>query len=123
MDLCKSGLPFAQPVFPVRLICSGRIETAMILHAFEKGAEGILLLGCKADGCRYGPGPPQAKKVSESVRGIMHVLGLEPERFKVARYAHDDSRRLGEDLDHFCRELARLPRSPFAGKPEQQHSP
>ena len=41
----------------IRVMCIGRINQALILRAFEHGADGVILLECKDEDCRYGPGP------------------------------------------------------------------
>ena len=41
----------------LRVMCIGRINQALILRAFEYGADGVIVLECKDEDCRYGPGP------------------------------------------------------------------
>lgn len=114
MDLGKSGLSPAHPIYPVRVMCAGRVDPAILLYAFEKGAEGVMVIGCRDKECRYGPGPQQAKRMAARTKGLMHVLGLEDERFSAMDYASHESERLIEDLNSFVKKIAKLGRSPLA---------
>ena len=51
------GLHTARHFRLMRVMCIGRINQALILRAFEYGADGVILLECKDEDCRYGPGP------------------------------------------------------------------
>jgi coenzyme F420-reducing hydrogenase delta subunit len=85
----------------------------MVLFAFERGAEGVAVVGCKEKECRYGPGPDQAKKLAGTIRGLIHTLGLEPERFSTLQYADHEKERLFEDMEAFLKKIATLGKSPF----------
>ncbi len=37
----------------IRLMCSGRIDPELILNAFAKGADGVMVLGCHIGDCHY----------------------------------------------------------------------
>jgi coenzyme F420-reducing hydrogenase delta subunit len=87
-------------------MCTGRVDPSILLYAFEKGAEGIMVVGCKDKECRYGPGPQQTKKMGERVRGLMGVLGLEPERFTAKSYA-------SQDMRSFVKKIGKLQKSPL----------
>ena len=114
MDLCKSGRSLPHSIFPVKVMCSGRVDPAMILLAFEKGAEGVMVLGCQDKGCRYGPGPAQAEKTAGTIERLIHTLGLAPERFAVFQYAPEDKEKLIEDMEAFIHRLDTLGESPFS---------
>jgi coenzyme F420-reducing hydrogenase delta subunit len=118
MDLCKSGRSLPHPIFPVKVMCSGRVDPAMILLAFEKGAEGVMVLGCQDKECRYGPGPAQAEKAAVTITQLMHTLGLEAERFAVFHYGHDDKDKLIKDMEAFIQGLDTLGKSPFSVQKE-----
>ncbi len=113
MDLCKSGHSFPYPIYPVKVMCTGRIDPAMVLFAFERGAEGVLIMGCKDKECRYGPGPGQVEKMAGPVQGLIHILGLEPERFSTLQYSFDEQNRLFEEMESFAKKIYKLEKSPL----------
>jgi coenzyme F420-reducing hydrogenase delta subunit len=114
LDLCQSGGRLPAPFYPVRVMCAGRIDPAMVLYALEKGAAGVLVLGCNDRECRYGPGPEQVRKTAEAVRGLMHVLGLEPQRFATATCSSQDREALSGEIEEIVNNTSRLWKSPFA---------
>ena len=114
MDLCHSEASLPQAIYPIKAMCAGRVDPAMVLFAFERGAEGVMVLGCKEKECRYGPGPEQADKMGASIRGLMHVVGLEPNRFSTLTFSFDEKNRLFEEMNAFAEKISELGRSPFA---------
>jgi coenzyme F420-reducing hydrogenase delta subunit len=114
MDSGRSGHSLPHAVYPIKTMCAGRIDPAMVLYAFERGAEGVLVLGCREKECRFGPGPHQTEKLSGTVHGLMRVLGLEPERFSAVKYSTDEEARLFEELVSFSERLRELGKSPLA---------
>ena len=114
LDLGKSGRSLPRPIYPIKIMCAGRVDPSILLYAFEKGVEGVMVIGCKDKECRYGPGPQQTKKTEERMRGLMDLLGLEPERFSVLNYAPSDTNRLSVDLISFLNSISHLDRSPLA---------
>jgi len=113
MDLCRSESPFHPLIYPVKVMCSGRVDPAMVLFAFEKGAQGVMVLGCKDNECRYGPGPEQARKIAKPIKGLIQILGLEPERFRSVKFSFNEKNKLLEEIDSFVEHVQKMKKSPF----------
>ena len=123
LDLAKSGISLPRPVYPIRVMCAGRVDPSILLYAFEKGAEGVMVVGCRDKECRYGPGPQQTEKMGARVQGLLGVLGLEPERFTTKRYTSHDTRTLLMDMNAFVSRVSQLDRSPLALHPHPDPPP
>lgn len=70
----------------VRIIstpCTGKLEMEHILEAFEKGIDGILIVGCLEGGCHFVEGNLRARKRSDKIRSILEEIGLGCERLKM----------------------------------------
>ena len=70
----------------VRIIstpCTGKVETEHILDAFEKGIDGILIVGCPEGDCHFVEGNLRARKRIERIRSILEEIGLGAERLKM----------------------------------------
>ncbi len=70
----------------VRIIstpCTGKLEMEHILEAFEKGIDGILIIGCLEGGCHFAEGNLRARKRTDRVRSILEEIGLGAERLKM----------------------------------------
>jgi len=70
----------------VRIIstpCTGKLEMEHILEAFEKGIDGILIVGCLEGGCHFQEGNLRARKRADRIRSILEEIGLGSERLKM----------------------------------------
>jgi F420-non-reducing hydrogenase iron-sulfur subunit len=63
--------------------CTGKLEMEHILEAFEKGADGILIIGCLEGGCHFVEGNLRARKRTDRIRSILDEIGLRAERLKM----------------------------------------
>jgi coenzyme F420-reducing hydrogenase delta subunit len=90
------------------------VDPSILLYALEKGVEGVMVIGCKDKECRFGPGPYQTKEMEARMRGLMDVLGLEPERFSAMNYSPRETDRLFMDMRSFLNSISQLDRSPLA---------
>ncbi|MHA1229430.1 MAG: FAD-dependent oxidoreductase [Candidatus Helarchaeota archaeon] len=59
-------------VFIVRVPCTGRVDTHFILKSLEKGIDGVLIIGCKQNACKYIDG---SEKLRRKVMLIKDVFG------------------------------------------------
>jgi len=67
----------------VSLPCSGKVNLLYLLKAFEKGADGVMLVTCKRGDCKFIEGNLRAKNRSESVDAILEEIGLGRGRMRV----------------------------------------
>lgn len=67
----------------VSLPCSGKVNLLYLLKAFEKGADGVLLVTCRQGECQFLEGNLRARKRSESVDAILEEIGLGKGRMRV----------------------------------------
>ncbi len=66
-------------------MCSGRVDPAFVLRAFAKGADGVLIGGCKLNECNYTThGNFHALNMVLLVKRMMEHIGLNPERLRIA---------------------------------------
>ncbi len=66
----------------VRVPCTGRIDPLFAVHAFAKGADGVLISGCHPGDCHYSEGNYYARRKFELLDRFLPQLGIEPDRFK-----------------------------------------
>ena len=68
----------------VRFMCSGRIEPEIIMKAFEYGADGVIVKGCRLDECHYISGNYRAKERIETTQHLLDMKGIGAGRLSVA---------------------------------------
>lgn len=67
----------------MRTMCSGRVDSEFILHAFEKGAPIVLVSGCHFADCHYIDANRWTVKRVEKLWDKMEKLGIRPERLQL----------------------------------------
>lgn len=80
-EMAGAGAPCDHQVFVTA--CAGRLTAEVILDAFERGAWGVLVVGCPEDECEHG-GSTRARARVEALRDVLARVGVEPERLQVA---------------------------------------
>jgi len=75
--------PYPSAIKIVELPCTGRIDVVNVLHAFEDGADGVLIAGCLPGQCHYLKGNLYARQRVDYVRALLAEIGLEPERARM----------------------------------------
>ena len=102
----------------LRVMCIGRINQALILRAFEYGADGVILLECKDEDCRYGPGPEVGHVNVARVRDLLRLLGIGQERLVECSFASHEKAELVEALWDFAGLIETI--GPNTAKPPQE---
>ena len=64
----------------VRVMCSGRVDPVFVLKAFEKGADGVLILGCHPGDCHYAEGNYKTARRVPLLKKMLEQLGIEDRR-------------------------------------------
>jgi F420-non-reducing hydrogenase iron-sulfur subunit len=70
----------------VRIIstpCTGKLEMEHILAAFEKGIDGVLVVGCLEGGCHFVEGNLRARKRTDRIRSMLEEIGIGSERLRM----------------------------------------
>ena len=76
-------LDFPENVSLNRVPCTGKLEVATLLKAFEGGADGVYVVGCPTDACHNVKGSQRAAKRVEAVKSAISELGIESERVEM----------------------------------------
>lgn len=105
-------LTYPTSVKIVRVPCTGKVDVQHMLHAFEKGADGIYIVGCKEGECQYKYGNIRARKRVEQVQKILSAIGLEGERAQMYNLSSSDGPlfvKYAEEMDDRIRKLGPNP--------------
>ncbi len=106
-----------QPYFRmIRVMCSGRIQPGFVLHAFEKGADGVLVSGCHFGDCHYVFGNERAVEQFEITKNIVKLLGIEDGRLRLEWISAAEGVRFAQVINEFTDEVRKLGPSPLVSK-------
>lgn len=67
----------------ISLPCAGKADILYFLKAFETGADGLILISCSKNECRYLEGNLRAPKRAQKVNKILEEIGMGEERIMV----------------------------------------
>jgi heterodisulfide reductase subunit C/coenzyme F420-reducing hydrogenase delta subunit len=77
-------IPLGEQVRVVNLPCSGRVDPEMVLLALTKGADGVLLVGCREGECHYQRGTYLGRGKLALIGQILAQMGISSGRVQFA---------------------------------------
>ena len=99
----KNREQYPETVFPIRVECLGRLHPGIILKAFQRGAAGVLMLGCPPDECNFDFGFRKAEEVYTQSRDLILTLGFHDSQLKLDSVAAGDGKTFSEKVIGFIR--------------------
>jgi coenzyme F420-reducing hydrogenase delta subunit len=97
----------------VRFMCSGRIEPEFIMKAFEYGADGVIVTGCKFDECHYISGNYRAKERIETTQHILDMVGIGSERLSAEWLSASEGKKFAKTMNEFVEQIRTLGPNPL----------
>jgi F420-non-reducing hydrogenase iron-sulfur subunit len=117
VDIASSGPIHGYPkIRIVRVTCIGRIDPAVVLETFAKGADGVLVIGCHPPDCHYMEGNLQAERKIKMLKKLISRTGLEPERLRLDWAYASETGRFAKIINDFRNQVMALGQSPLAGE-------
>jgi F420-non-reducing hydrogenase iron-sulfur subunit len=100
----------------VRVMCVGRLDPALVLEAFAKGVDGVMIIGCKPPDCHFVEGNLEAERAVNVVKKLVALTGLEQERINLLWVSPMEETSLGHYLTEFSERVNKLGPSPVKNK-------
>jgi F420-non-reducing hydrogenase iron-sulfur subunit len=108
-DLAGTSRLKIKPNFRViRTMCSGRLEPSLILYAFTKGADGVMVAGCHPGDCHYNSGNYKARRRVMLLKDMLPQLGIEPERLRLEWISASEGTIFRSTVNGFIDEITGL---------------
>ena len=95
-------------------MCSGRVNPAHVLKAFEMRADGVRVSGCHFGDCHYLFGNYRAVDLFEKTKKLVQMLGLEEGRLRLEWVSAAEGIRWAELIDEFVEQITSLGPSPLS---------
>ncbi len=108
-----SRLQYPPNVRIVRVLCSGMIHPNLVIDAFTKGADGVIICGCHLGDCHYLDGNEKAARRADAVKLMLGDFGLEEERFGIEWISASEGPRFAQVMTEFTEQVRRMGPSPF----------
>ena len=103
----KRRISLPEGARPLKVDCLGQVGSTLILKAFEKGADGVMLVGCSPEECQYEFGSRRAAELFGEVRQLIKLLGFREEQLAFHQVHAGEAESLVETVQAFARRLAR----------------
>jgi F420-non-reducing hydrogenase iron-sulfur subunit len=100
-------------IYIIRVPCAGKVEGLHILQAFERGADGVLIMACPEESCHYLSGNMRARKRVDHILPLLEEIGLEPERLKIFNLASNQAPRFLQVVNEMAEMIKELGPSPL----------
>jgi len=116
-DLAGGGrISYPPAVKIVEMPCTGRASVLEILHALEKGADGVAVAGCLPGTCHYIQGNTHASQRVDHAAALLAEIGLEPQRVRMINISAAMGEQFAIDVTNFVEAIETLGPSPLSGQ-------
>jgi coenzyme F420-reducing hydrogenase delta subunit len=108
LDLALSSEKLPENIRQINLLSLGKLSPKLILEAFEKGADGVLITSCD-DSCHFGDScNVWAEQRTETAMDFLDSIGIEEERIKYLMLPDQDGVGLLQAANQLIEEIRKL---------------
>ncbi len=84
-------LGYPESIKIIRVPCTGKVDALHLMRCFERGADGVIVVGCREGDCHYQSGNFRARKRVEEVAGLLERLGIGGARLRMVNLSSSDA--------------------------------
>lgn len=103
-----SRIKSAPNVRIVRTMCSGRVDPAFVLKAFQLGADGVVVMGCHLGDCHYQEGNYKTIRRIPFLKRLVEQFGIDRRRLRLEWVSASEGDRFAEVVNQFTEEIRAL---------------
>ena len=103
-----SRIKSAPNVRIIRTMCSGRVDPAFILKAFQLGADGVIVMGCHLGDCHYQEGNYKTIRRLPFLMRLVKDFGIDPRRLRLEWVSASEGDRFASLVNEMTEEIRRL---------------
>lgn len=93
---------YSDNVRVIRVPCAGRVSVLHILKAFEKGAAGVLVMGCQEGACQHLTGNARAKERVKYAANLLEEVGIDRQRVKMVNFGPDMAQKFVLEIEEMA---------------------
>jgi heterodisulfide reductase subunit A len=99
------GRQYPPQIRIIRLGCSARFDPYLVLWAFLRGADGVILGACDPGMCHYVEGNERAQARVDGLRKMLKGAGFDPRRLHLEWFRPDDAEKFVDVIREFTDEI------------------
>jgi F420-non-reducing hydrogenase iron-sulfur subunit len=111
-----SRMQYPPNMRPIRVMCSGAVDSAYILRALLEGADGVFMGGCHPGDCHYVSGNYKARRRMVLFNSVMKSLGLDTDRVWLRWISAAEGRKFADTITEMTVHLRKKGPSAFKEK-------
>ena len=89
-------------------MCSGRVDPAFVLKAFQLGADGVIVMGCHLGDCHYQEGNYKTIRRIPFLKRLIQGFGIDPRRLRLEWVSASEGDRFAEVVNEMTEEIRHL---------------
>jgi len=89
----------------IRVMCSGRVDPAIVLQSLIDGVDGVLVLGCHPGDCHYISGNLFAEKKMQLTSNLLVKAGIHHSRLKLDWVSAAEGERFANIVTDFTKQI------------------
>lgn len=92
----------------IRVMCTGRVDSTLILQAFAQGADGVLISGCHLGECHYRTGNYKVDRTISLLRSMLAQMHINPDRLLLTWVSASEAVKFSRVVTQFTEDLTRF---------------
>ena len=100
-----SRIKSAPNVRIIRTMCSGRVDPAFILKAFQRGADGVVVMGCHLGDCHYQEGNYKTIRRLPFLKRLIKEFGIDPRRLRLEWVSASEGDKFAKVVNEMTEEI------------------
>ena len=109
-----SRMTYPDNIIPMRVNCSGRVDAGMVMAAFERGADGVLIGGCHPGDCHYVNGNYKTRRRVILLKQALAEVGIKPQRLHLEWISASEGVKFQRTVTEFTRLIKGFGPSPMS---------
>ena len=106
-------LQYPSNVKIIKLPCTGKVDLIHLLRSFEKGADGVCVVGCMEGACQYTSGNIRARKRVEEAQRILESIKIGGERAQMFNLSSSEAPLFVKRISEFTEKLKEMGPNPM----------
>ncbi len=100
-------------MFPIRVMCSGRVDPLFLVKAHLYGADSVMIGGCHPGDCHYNSGNLMARRRFAVLKEVLENTGLEADRLKLHWIAASEGSKYARTVEKLTAETKKKGPNPI----------
>ena len=106
-------LKYSSSIKIILVPCTGKVDVIHMLRAFERGADGVYVLGCIEGDCHYNNGNLRARKRVAQVAALLDSVGVGADRVAIYNLSSSEAPRFVEIAVEMTERISSLGPNPI----------